>query len=177
MCRPAGKFLITAFAVFALSLPSMSHANFLGGFDDFRAGNYCAARDAWVESEKSGDSSSAFGLAELYARGLCVKQNDRLATRWYLTAALRGNSRARAEVGMRYAYGKGVEVSAFKAYVWISAGKLSASGWDTNFIANADTNCQMLEKLLTPAERKRATEILAGFARTWQLPREFNSLE
>lgn len=155
----------------------VSVAQFLGGFDSFREGKYCAARDAWLKSEKSGDSSSAFGIAELYDRGLCVKQNDRLATRWYLTAALRGNSRARAEVGVRYAYGKGVEPSAYKAYVWISAGLMSASGWDTDFISTAEANRRMLDKLLTPAERDRAAAIMAEFAKVWKLPREFDSLD
>lgn len=177
MCSQQGRRWATALTIFALAFPLLAQASFLSGFDAFRIGNYCEAKDAWMKSEKSGDSSSAFGLAELYARGLCVKQNERLASRWYLTAALRGNSRARAEIGIRYAYGKGVETSAFKAYVWISAGKMSASGWDANFITNTDTNRRILEKLLTPAERERAAEIVAGFAKSWQLPAEFNSLD
>jgi hypothetical protein len=175
--RRATALLAAVLAISSLAFPPRATAQFLRGFDAFREGKYCEARDAWVKSEKSGDSSSAFGLAELYARGLCVKRNERLATRWYLTAALRGNSRARAEVGMRYAYGKGVEANAYRAFVWISAGKLSASGWDTDFIAKADANRQLLEKLLSPAERERASEVLARFVKVWQLPREFNSLE
>jgi hypothetical protein len=165
--------LISGLAISA----AVADAQFLSGFDAFRAGEYCKARDRWLKSERDGDSSSAFGLAELYARGFCVKQNDRLATRWYLTAALRGNSRARAEVGVRYAYGKGVKPDAFKAYVWISAGKLSAAGWDTTFVETADANLRMLRESLTAAERQRADKILAVFVRKWALPREFNSLD
>jgi len=164
-------------AVFAALFANPASAHFLDGFDAFRAGDYCEAKEAWLKSEKSGDSSSAFGLGELYARGLCVTENQRLASRWYLTAALRGNSRARAEVGVRYAYGKGVEPNAFKAYVWLSAAKMSASGWDTDFAAKADTNRRMIAALLTPEERQRASVIMAQFSKKWALPREFNSLD
>lgn len=167
---------LVVFAAFAVAA-STADARFLSGFDAFRAGEYCKARDYWLKSERDGDSNSAFGLAELYARGFCVKQNDRLATRWYLTAALRGNSRARAELGVRYAYGRGVKPNAFKAYVWLSAGKLSAAGWDTTFVKNADANLQILRPLLTDKEKQRADQILATFVRKWALPREFNSLD
>jgi hypothetical protein len=165
--------VLAAFAT--VTVPA--YAQFLSGFDAFRAGEYCKARDYWLNSEGDGDSNSAFGLAELYARGFCVKQNDRLATRWYLTAARRGNSRARAELGVRYAYGKGVKPDAFKAYVWLSAGKLSAAGWDTTFVKNADANLQMLRPMLTDEEKQRADRILAAFVRKWVLPREFDSLD
>jgi hypothetical protein len=80
-------------------------------------------------------------------------------------------------VGVRYAYGKGVKPDAFKAYVWISAGKLSAAGWDTTFVETADANLRMLRESLTAAERQRADKILAVFVRKWALPREFNSLD
>lgn len=164
-------------ATAALVWPSVADAQFLKGFDLFRAGQYCEARDAWMKSEKSGDSTSPFGLAELYSRGLCVKKNERLASRWYLTAAQRGNPRARAEIGLRYAYGKGVEPNALKAYVWMSISRVTAGGWEKDFVMTVDKNAQVVERMLTPEERQRAKKILAEFGKTYQLPREFNSLD
>jgi hypothetical protein len=70
-----------------------------------------------------------------------------------------------------------MEPNAFKAYVWLAAAKMSASGWDTDFAAKADTNRRMMETLLTPEERKRAASIMAQFSKKWALPREFNSLD
>lgn len=169
-CRTA---LLAAF----MAWPSVADAQFLRGFDLFREGRYCDARDAWLKSERSGDSTSPFGLAELYARGLCVKKDERLASRWYLTAAQRGNPRARAEIGIRYAYGIGVRPDSFKAYVWMSASRASAGGWEKEFFANVDKNVQALERALTPEARRSADAVLASFWKTYRLPREFDSLD
>lgn len=163
--------------VLALLGTNLSAQHFLDGFDSFRAGKYCEARDSWIKSEKSGDSTSPFGLAELYARGLCVKKDERLASRWYLTAAQRGNPRARAEIGMRYAYGKGVAPNALKAYVWLSISRVTAGGWETDFVATVDKNVAIVERLLSAAERARAAKIITDFKKTYTLPREFNSLD
>lgn len=171
------RLTVLSTALLALMFSGAARGHFLDGFDAFRSGDYCEAKTIWLKSEQAGDSSSAFGLGELYARGLCVQANERLATRWYLTAALRGNSRARAEVGVRYAYGKGVEANAFKAYVWLSAAKMSASGWDTDFMAKAESNRRLVEPLMSAQERKRANEIMLRFSRNWRLPREFDSLD
>lgn len=173
--RTSSGIWLALAVVFLWSDPAAAH--FLRGFDLFREGKYCEARDAWMKSEKSGDSTSPFGLAELYARGLCVKQDERLASRWYLTAALRGNPRARAEIGLRYAYGKGVAASAFKAYVWMSASKATAGGWESDFVATVDKNVAVVEPLLSADERRRARQVMAEFAKTYRLPREFDSLD
>lgn len=177
MTRDLRRFSGIAIALLVLSWPRAAEAQFLRGFDLFREGRYCEARDAWMKSEKSGDSTSPFGLAELYARGLCVKQNERLASRWYLTAAQRGNPRARAEIGLRYAYGKGVEPNALKAHVWMSTSRVTAGGWEKDFVMTVDKNATVVERMLTPEERQRAKKILADFGKTYQLPREFDSLD
>ena len=172
--RHAGCSLIVA----TLSVwPGVADAQFVRGFDLFRTGRYCEARDAWMESERSGDSTSPFGLAELYARGLCVKKDERLASRWYLTAAQRGNPRARAEIGLRYAYGKGVKPDAFKAYVWMSVSRASAGGWEKEFFANVDKNVEVMERVLSAEERLAANAVLAEFWKTYRLPRRFDSLD
>ena len=152
-------------------------AQFIKGFDLFRSGEFCAAKEAWLKSERSGDSTSPFGLAELYARGLCVRKNERIASRWYLTAALRGNSRARAEIGTRYAYGKGVEVDALKAYVWLSTAKATAGGWEKEFVETVDKNIAIIEPMLDADQRAQAEQVLAGFKKDYRLPRSFNSLD
>lgn len=152
-------------------------AQFIKGFDLFRSGEFCAAKEAWLKSERSGDSTSPFGLAELYSRGLCVRKNERIASRWYLTAALRGNSRARAEIGTRYAYGKGVEVDALKAYVWLSTAKATAGGWEKEFVETVDKNIAIIEPMLDADQRAQAEQVLAGFKKDYRLPRSFNSLD
>ena len=51
---------LVVFAAFAVAA-STADARFLSGFDAFRAGEYCKARDYWLKSERDGDSNSAFG--------------------------------------------------------------------------------------------------------------------
>ena len=172
------RYPVGVLFVYAMLLWSTTaDAQFIRGFDLFRTGQYCEARDAWLESEKSGDSTSPFGLAELYSRGLCVKQNERLASRWYLTAAQRGNPRARAEIGLRYAYGKGVQPNSLKAYVWMSTSLASAGGWERDFVATVDKNRLVVERTMTPEQQQRAKAIVTEFQKTYRLPREFNSLD
>lgn len=177
MTSAARCFLTVLSALMILGWSSIADAQFMRGYDLFRTGQYCEAREAWLESEKSGDSTSPFGLAELYAQGLCVKKNDRLASRWYLTAAQRGNPRARAEIGMRYAYGKGVNPDVVKAYVWISTSRASAGGWERDFVSTVDKNVLIVERMMTAVQRQRATDILEEFNKTYRLPREFDSLD
>lgn len=171
------RFASALITLAIVTWPDVADAQFIRGFDLFREGKYCEARDAWMKSEKSGDSTSPFGLAELYARGLCVKKNERLASRWYLTAAQRGNPRARSEIGLRYAYGKGVEPNAFKAYVWMTISSATAGGWEKDFVMTVEKNAQAVERTLTPDESQRAKKVIAEFRKSYRLPRELNSLD
>jgi hypothetical protein len=157
-------------------LPQAAHAQFLDGFNHFQKGEFCEAREAWLDDEPDGDSSSAFGIAETYARGLCVKEDQTKASRWYLTAALRGFSRGRAEIGIRYAYGKGVEPNAYKSYVWLSIARLTAAKWETDFRENLSVNINLMRRALTAAELAKAEKAIVQYRQTYQMPREFEIL-
>ena len=157
----------------SVALPDVVYAQFLDGFGHFQKGEFCEAREAWLSDEPDGDSSSAFGIAETYARGLCVAEDQIEASRWYLTAALRGFSRGRAEMGFRYAYGKGVEPNAYKSYVWLSIARLTAAKWETDFRESLVANINLMRRTLTPAELAKAEKVIVQYRRTYELPREF----
>ncbi|MFZ9871906.1 MAG: hypothetical protein ACO329_08535 [Steroidobacteraceae bacterium] len=157
----------------SVALPDVVYAQFLDGFGHFQKGEFCEAREAWLSDEPDGDSSSAFGIAETYARGLCVAEDQIEASRWYLTAALRGFSRGRAEMGIRYAYGKGVEPNAYKSYVWLSIARLTAAKWETDFRESLVANINLMRRTLTPAELAKAEKVIVQYRRTYELPREF----
>lgn len=160
----------------SLSCLPVAQAQFLDGFDHFQKGNFCEARKAWLDDEPDGDSSSAFGIAETYARGLCVKEDQAKASRWYLTAALRGFSRGRAEIGIRYAYGKGVEPSAYKSYVWLSIARLTAAKWETDYRESLAVNINLMRRALSAEELAKANDVIAQYRQTYQMPREFRVL-
>lgn len=171
-----GKWLGAALAV-ALLVPVPARAQLLSGFEHFSRGNYCKARQLWLEDWKSDDSSAALGLAEIYARGLCGKEDQRRASLWYLRAAQSGSARARSELGVRYAYGKGVEQNYFKSYVWLGAAKVSASPWERTLLDAVQQNSAMIRPRLSAAQRSSAERILADFAGTHVLPAEFADLD
>ncbi len=175
MSRPLIKSVGFALLLW-LSLPQAAHAQFLDGFNHFQKGEFCEAREAWLDDEPDGDSSSAFGIAETYSRGLCIKEDQAKASRWYLTAALRGFSRGRAEIGIRYAYGKGVEPSAYKSYVWLSIARLTAAKWETDFRENLAVNINLMRRALTAAELAKAEKVIAQYRQTYRMPREFEIL-
>lgn len=164
------------FAAFLLPVGAL-HAQFMHGFELFQAGKYCQARAEWLASESAEDTTSPFGLAELYARGLCVEKNERLASRWYLTAAIRGHARGRAEIGYRYALGRGVRSDVVRAYVWLSLSKITAGGWEGNFVEVVDQNLRMLDRYMKDGDRKQVDKVLADYRRTSRLPLEFYSLD
>jgi len=173
MKRRANFKLAMVALMLSVALPDVVYAQFLDGFGHFQKGEFCEAREAWLSDEPDGDSSSAFGIAETYARGLCVAEDQIEASRWYLTAALRGFSRGRAEMGIRYAYGKGVEPNAYKSYVWLSIARLTAAKWETDFRESLVANINLMRRTLTPAELAKAEKVIVQYRRTYELPREF----
>ncbi len=146
-------------------------------YDKFLVGKYCEARDSWLNDWKLNDSTAAFGMGELYSRGLCVKEDQVLAARWYLRSALAGSARARSELGIRYAFGKGVNQNYFKAFVWLRVAKLTASPWEKGLADSAQRNLETISRYLSAQDMKTADAMADAFSRTYKLPSSFDSLD
>jgi TPR repeat protein len=69
-----------------------------------------AAAQGWLPAQRR--------LAELYADGQDVPQDDAQATLWYRKAADQGDAEAQAELGSRYASGKGVPKDDAQSLAW-----------------------------------------------------------
>lgn len=160
-----------------MTMASAAHADFLEGFGAFQSGNYCKAREEWQGPARKGDASAAFGMAELYARGLCIKEDQRRASEWYLTAALRGFARARSELGIRYAYGKGVKPDLVRSYLWLSAARMTTATWDISARKAIDANLAVIAPMVSTEEKLRADSILARFSKDYKMPSEFEKLD
>ena len=148
-----------------------------GAYDKFLVGKYCEARDNWLDDWKLKDSTAAFGMGELYSRGLCVKEDQALASRWFLRSALAGSARARSELGIRYAFGKGVNQNYFKAFVWLRVAKLTASPWEKGLADSAQRNLETISRYLSAQDMKTADAMADDFSRTYKLPSSFDSLD
>jgi hypothetical protein len=59
----------------------------------------------------------------------------------------------------------------------MSTSLAAAGGWERDFVTTVEKNISVVELTMTPAERKRAKEIMTEFKKTYRLPREFNSLD
>jgi len=146
---------------------------FFDGMTAFNNGKYCDAKKIWRAEIDKNDGASAFGLGELYARGLCVDENQSKAAKWYLNAALWGYARARAEMGIRYAYGKGVESDFVKSYVWLTLAKRTLSNWDATTLDVVTKNLAIMSERLTPAGREAGDKVIARFEKTYQMPEDY----
>lgn len=162
---------------FGIAVTSPVRASFLDGFAAFQEGKYCKALEEWRDDARKGNASAAFGMAELYGRGLCVKEDQRRASEWYLKSALGGFARARGELGVRYAYGKGVTANLFRSYLWLSAGRLTTASWDITSLKAVEANLSVIAPMMPAEDKARADSILAKFSKDYKMPREFESLD
>lgn len=174
--KPPTALVCAASALLLLAVQP-GNAQILSGFDHFSNGDYCKAREVWRKDWARGEAIAAFGMGETYARGLCVEENQRRASEWYLKAAIGGSARARSELGLRYAYGRGVAQSYFKSYVWLLAARMSASPWERTLLDAVQKNMLIVGARISMGQRQEAEAIGEGFARTYQLPALFSELD
>jgi hypothetical protein len=161
-----------AVSVFFMTASAVS-TKFFDGKTAFDSGKYCEAKTIWRQQLDNHDGASAFGLGELYARGLCVDESQSKAARWYLQSALWGYARARAEMGIRYAYGKGVDSDFVKSYVWLTLAKRTLSNWDATTLDVVTKNLNIMSERLTPAGREAGDAVVARFEKTYEMPDDY----
>lgn len=70
------------------------------------------------QSAMHGSHQAMFGIGTLYSRGAFYGQCDKLAFRWYLASARRGNLEAKNFVSECFKEGRGVSASSFRAAIW-----------------------------------------------------------
>ena len=72
----------------------------------------------FIKSSIAGEKGPPFGLAELYAKGVGVAEDQQKAFYWYKVAAERGHHLAKTEVANRYYEGKGAAKDFVQAFGW-----------------------------------------------------------
>ena len=78
--------------------------------------------DAFRGLAKQGDADAQMSLAQLYAQGRSVRQDDAQAAVWYRKAAEQGNAEAQSRLGWMYFQGKGVAQDFPQALTWLRKG-------------------------------------------------------
>lgn len=124
----AGALLLAAFGTAAEADPEAA-------WNAYRSGNYREAAKALQSDAAAGNAQAALYLGNLYADGLAVPRDYRVAADWYRLAAEKNNPQAQFLLGFLYLNGAGEGAEAIapnpaEAYRWLKAaaesGNLSA---------------------------------------------------
>jgi TPR repeat protein len=93
-------------------------ADFSAGVEAYARGDYEVAFEQWQSLARQGDSRAQYRLAQMFADGVGVREDDRAALHWYRQAAEQGSVEARSELALRYSLGRGVRQDHSRAAHW-----------------------------------------------------------
>lgn len=88
------------------------------GLNDFQAGRFSEAFQAWHDAADQGDAASALYLGVLYDTGTGVSQDYRQALAWYERGAANGNETAMFNAAIMYDAGRGTAPNPAAAVAW-----------------------------------------------------------
>ena len=83
-----------------------------------RAGAEVTSASAVLEKARAGDAEAQTLLGDMYADGKGLKQDYKMAAKWYRKAAEQGYAKAQKKLGNFYTFGKGVKQDYKKAAEW-----------------------------------------------------------
>lgn len=90
----------------------------LNAYVVYKMGQYESAFEQYLELAEEGSRQGMLNVANMYAQGQGVEQNQEKAFQWYLRAADSGDSISMVEVAMAYEEGKGTVLDKNEALRW-----------------------------------------------------------
>jgi len=95
-------------------------ADYQAGREAFLAGDWAAARAAWLAAAEAPEPEplAELGLGVLYEHGLGVARSSAVALHWYRKAAEHGLPEAAYQVGLMFELGLGVAQDPWTAEWW-----------------------------------------------------------
>lgn len=90
----------------------------LNAYVVYKMGQYESAFEQYLELAEEGSRQGMLNVANMYAQGQGVEQNQEKAFQWYLRAADSGDSISMVEVAMAYEEGKGTVLDKNEALSW-----------------------------------------------------------
>jgi len=102
----------------ALPGGDQSEALFAAGRDAYRAGDYPAALESFLQAAELGHAESQFLCGQMYRRGVGVEANDKAALGWYKKAAGQGHVGGQMACGSIYEEGRGTAIDLKRALSW-----------------------------------------------------------
>ena len=140
---------ISAPASILMFLAAPVRADIAAGVAAYDAGDYRAARAAWLICAQAGNPDAQTALAGFYARGVGVARNFATAAAWFRRTARQGDPIAQLNLGELYASGRGVGRDLVAAWVWTDLAARAGNGWARNRRA-------AIARDMNPAQRRDA---------------------
>ena len=104
-------------------------ADFAEGLQAFDGGDYQAALENWQPLADAGDADAQTAVAGMYLAGAGVRQDFKLAARWYEAAANQGHVQAQLNLGELYAKGRGIPRDPVRALKWLGLAAKAGHAW------------------------------------------------
>ena len=106
-------------AMLLLLVASFVHAaDFSTGAEAYARGDYEGAFLEWRVLARQGDVRAQYRLAQMYADGIGVAEDDEEALHWFRQAADQGSLEAQSELALMYSLGRGVRRDHTRAAYW-----------------------------------------------------------
>jgi len=119
--------VLAAIVAVTLTVPVLAQ-DFDKGLDAYRRGDYAAALQEWRPLAERGLPSAQYRLGTMYAYGIFVVKDYKVARAWYEEAARQGEAPAAYELGLMYEIGRGVVEDRHRAAYWYQQGALRGHG-------------------------------------------------
>ena len=152
-------------AMLLLLVASFVHAaDFSTGAEAYARGDYEGAFLEWRVLARQGDVRAQYRLAQMYADGIGVAEDDEEALHWFRQAAEQGSVGAQVKLGEMYSQGRGVSRDLARAWTWFD--RAAAGGHE-----GAAARLIELSRLVGGEASDGVTEPgSAPTARTWSPP-------
>ena len=110
---------IRCIALLLLLAAAPAHAaDFSAGAEAYARGDYEDAILEWRALARRGDTRAQYRLAQMYAGGIGVAEDDEEALYWFRAAAELGSVEAQSELALMYSLGRGVRRNHARAAYW-----------------------------------------------------------
>jgi len=149
-------------ALILTASPGSATQRFRAGLDAYDQGRFASAFWYWRERAAKGGVKSESALGMLYYRGLGVKQDDRMAARWFRRAADKGEPTAQFLLGLFFLQGRGVARNYVNAYVWCDLAM--SRGYSDALSCRDRAGLHMSDR-----DFQRADALTAHWLRRWRL--------
>ena len=98
-----------------------SAADFNKGLEAAQSGDFKTALAEWTPLAEQGYADAQNNLGSMYDEGYGVRENDKIAVKWYTLAADQDHANAQYNLGFMYDYGRGVLENDNTAVKWYTS--------------------------------------------------------